>query len=87
MATRPATAYWIKTRKRIKMDTVRMMWSMSKGLTIATFIALAVCLVLVGWCWWLPIAFGYPFYSVLLNLVPTGIIVLGVINTRNVIRR
>jgi len=68
------------------MGTVRIMWGMDKGLTIGTFVALALALVILGVLWWMPVYFGYPFYAVLGNLVPTAITAVGVIMIRGVIR-
>lgn len=51
---------------------------MSKPLTVLTLLMFVVCLALVGFLWWIPVNFGYPWYTVLGNLVPTAILGLGV---------
>jgi hypothetical protein len=68
------------------METVQMMWGQSKGLTIGTFVTLALVLVALGVLWWMPVYFGYPLFAVLGNLVPTGITVLAVWMIRGVVR-
>jgi hypothetical protein len=33
---------------------------------------------LVGMCWWMPVCFGYPWYTVIGNLFLTAIYAVGV---------
>jgi hypothetical protein len=46
---------------------------MSKPLTVATLLVAVIMLGLVGMCWWMPVCFGYPWYTVIGNLFLTAI--------------
>ena len=70
------------------MKTLKNMWAMSKAATILTLLLAVVVLFILGVLWWMPVNFGYPWYTILGNFFVTAfaaagaMIVVEVVNGR-----
>lgn len=61
-----------ETKEKEILKTVKNMWAFNPGLTVFTIVMWVGLLVPLWQIWVLPVAFGYPWYTIVGNLVVTG---------------
>lgn len=59
------------------MKTIKNMWAMGKLLTVLTLLVAVGLLGVLGFIWWMPVNFGYPWYTILGNFFVTAFAAAG----------
>lgn len=58
---------------------------MNKPLTVLTLLAAVGLLIMLGFIWWMPVNFGYPWYTILGNFWLTAFCAAGAMFVRDIV--